>query len=156
MRSYTRSDIDRLRHEVHSLVSRGVVLSSDDARLMQELGVRLHDGHVPQKVEHWHPYGFTQVLHPEAEILALAVNGDRDNLVILPGSDRRYRLKGLAEGELAVHDDLGQKVHFMRSGIMVESALGITLKGPITVDGNITQTGSISSTGTHHAGGGHT
>lgn len=157
-RSYTRTDIDVLRNEVHNLVSRGVVLSADDARLMQELGVRLQDGHIPKKVEHWHPYGFTQVPHPEAEVIALAVNGDRDHIVVLPGADRRYRLKNLAQGELAVHDDQGQKVHFKRDGIVIQSSQPVTIEAPtINLKGNIVHQGNMTTSGIHtDANGPHT
>ena len=34
-------------------------------------------------------------------------------------SDRRYRLKGLARGEVAVYDDQGQSVTLTRAGIVV-------------------------------------
>jgi len=35
-------------------------------------------------------------------------------------SDRRYRLTGLAEGEVALYDDLGHKVHLAREGIVID------------------------------------
>ncbi len=147
----SRTDARRLQRQVQNMISRGVITDVNDAMMMQLNSVRLEDGHRPTQVEHWHPYGMTFHPHAEAEVLAFALKGNRDHVVIMPGADRRYRLKNLAEGELAVHDDQGQKVHFLRGGILVESALGITLKGPVTVLGDITQTGSINSTGVHHA-----
>lgn len=120
MSSITRSDVDRLQREIHNMISRGTLTDINDAMKMQILGVRLQDGHRPSKVEHWHPYGLTFHPHNDAEVLAFALNGDRDHMVILPGADRRYRLKNLAQGELAVHDDQGQKVHFKRNGIVIQ------------------------------------
>lgn len=157
MRNLSRTDLDRIRAEVHNMISRGVITEVDDARLMQSIGLRLQNGHKPTKVEHWHPYGMTYHPHADAEVLAFAVNGDRDHIVALPGADRRYRLKNMAQGELAIHDDQGQKVHFTRGGVMVESALGITIKGPLRIEGNITHVGNMTTSGTHtDANGPHT
>ena len=39
-----------------------------------------------------------------------------------PLSDRRYRLKGLQTGEVAVYDDQGQSVTLTREGIVVDGA----------------------------------
>ncbi len=42
-------------------------------------------------------------------------------------SDRRYRLKGLQTGEVAVYDDQGQSVTLTREGIVVDGAETSTL-----------------------------
>ena len=51
--------------------------------------------------------------------------------------DRRYRLRGLAGGEVAIYDDQGQKVHIKRNGIVAEAA-NIYLKsaGVIRIEGD--------------------
>lgn len=149
VRSMSRTDLDRVRAEVHNMISRGVITDVDDGKLMQSLGIKLQNGHRPTKVEHWHPYGMTYHPHTDAEVLAFALNGDRDHIVVLPGADRRYRLKNLAQGEFAVHDDQGQKVHFTRDAVVVESAKGIVLKGPVRIEGNITHIGNMTTSGIH-------
>jgi phage gp45-like len=59
--------------------------------------------------------------------------------------DRRYRLTGLAKGEVALYDDLGSKIHLQRDGnILVQCATKVTLDVPdIHATGNITADGEI-------------
>ncbi|EFC1638085.1 hypothetical protein FA847_24090 [Escherichia coli] len=49
-------------------------------------------------------------------------DGDRSHAVVVTVSDRRYRLKGLQTGEVAVYDDQGQSVTLTREGIVVDGA----------------------------------
>jgi phage baseplate assembly protein V len=156
-----RSDSHKQEMLIRNLVARGVVTKSDASQKMQTLDLRLENGQRPTKVEHWERFGFTYRPKAGAEVLAFAVNGNRDHLVVTDAADRRYRVTNMEEGELAVHDDQGQVVHFKRGGIHVKSGLGvtiecaagITLKGPITIEGDITQQGGITSTGVHAASG---
>lgn len=155
--SYSRADVRMLQRRVQNMISRGVVANVDDALKMQLLGVELEDGFKATKVEHVHPYGISYHPHAGAEVIAFALGGNRDHLMILPSADRRHRLNNLAPGEMAVHDDQGQKVHFTRGGLVVESAKGITIKGPLRIEGDITHLGSMTTTGTHvDANGPHT
>jgi phage baseplate assembly protein V len=154
----TRHDVRQLQRRVQAMIQRGTVKTVDDALKMQLLDLDMHAGFAPTKVEHWHPYGFTMVPHAGAEVLASALGGNQDHMVIFGTADRRYRLIGLAGGEVAVHDDQGQKVHFKRDGIHVLSTKPVTieapnihLKGAVQVTGNITQQGGITSTGAHQA-----
>ena len=52
--------------------------------------------------------------------------------------DRRYRLVGLAGGEVAIYDDLGQKVRLKRNGIHAHSPLNILLRtdGVLRLEGD--------------------
>lgn len=163
-----RFDVRRTESLVRSLVARGVVTEVDASAKMQSLGIRLESGHRPSRVEHWERYGLTAHPHAGAEVLALAVNGNRDHVAVLDAADRRYRVLDLAAGEVAVYDDQGQKVVLTRSGVVVDTpkaatikagepvtieAPGIHLKGAVQVTGDITQTGKITSTGPHIASG---
>lgn len=157
--SLNRSDAHKQEMLIRSLVQRGVVDRVDASQKMQTLNVSLRSGHKPKKVEHWERYGITYHPNEGAEVIAAAIGGSQDHLVVLDVADRRHRPTGLKAGELAVHDDQGQIVHFTRDGIVVKSgkgvtiecAAGITLKGPITIEGDITQQGGISSSGAHQA-----
>lgn len=155
---YTRVDEQQLMERVQTMISRGEVRTVNDALKMQLLDVRLEDGYKPSKVEHWHPYGFSHHPKSRAEVLALALGGNRDHMVIIGTADRRYRVREMAAGEVAVHDDQGQVVHFKRDRILVKSSKPVTieaptieLKGEVRVTGDIIQTGSITSTGVHDA-----
>ncbi len=53
--------------------------------------------------------------------MVLALGGRSNNYVVIKCDDRRYRLSGLAEGEVALYDDQGQKVVLYRDRIEVEA-----------------------------------
>lgn len=128
--NFTRIDVRALQRRVQSMIDRGVVTSVDDALMMQTLDVELKSGFKPTKLEHWHPYGMSYHPHAGAEVLAFALGGNPDHVVIMPGADRRYRIKNMQQGEFAVHDDLGQVVHFKRDGLHMKSPMKVTVECP--------------------------
>ncbi|SDK32309.1 phage baseplate assembly protein V [Billgrantia gudaonensis] len=103
------------------LISRAVVARSDSARGMQRLQLDLLRDET-RDVEHHEPYGLTARPKRGAEAIAAAIGGARGHLVALVVGDRRYRLKGLKEGEVALYDDLGHKVYLTRQGIVIDGA----------------------------------
>ena len=105
-----------------NLFARGRVAAVKASTRMQTLQVELLAGEVKDRLEHFEPYGFTSCPHPGAEAAAAFLDGDRSHGIVLVVADRRYRLTTLAEGEMAIHDDLGQKVHLTRAGIVVKGA----------------------------------
>lgn len=130
---------------ISNMLARGSVTLADSSKKMQLLQVKLLAGETRDNIEHFEPYGFTSNPHPGAEPLAAFLGGDRSHGVVLVVADRRYRLVGLAEGEAALYDDQGQKVHLTRMGIVISGAAK-----PITIqnftDLNITGTGTINQT----------
>lgn len=152
-----RASIVSLERRIKGMLMRGTVTKTNDAKKLQTLDLSITRFFKPTDIEHFHPFGFTH--HPKkgSEVLVAALGGNPDHLIALPVVDRRYRIKNMAEGEIAVHDDQGQVVHFKRDGIHVESAQGVTIKcaagitidGPLTVKGNITQTGDFNQQGIH-------
>lgn len=98
------------------MLARGVVKLTDDAPMMRTVQCEFLPGDVREGLEHMEPYGWTSRVHPDAEAVAGFFNGDRSHGVVLVTPDRRYRLH-VEEGEVAIFDDLGQKVHLKRDGI---------------------------------------
>ena len=47
---------------------------------------------------------------------------DSSHAVAVTVSDRRYRIRSLKQGEVAIYDDLGQSVTLTRTGIVVNGA----------------------------------
>lgn len=114
-----------LATRIANLFARGRVRSVNAAGKMQVLQLDLLAGETKDRLEHMEPYGFTS--HPKAgaEAAAAFLDGDRSHGIVLVVADRRYRLTDLAEGEVAISDDLGQKVHITRDGIVIQSALKV-------------------------------
>ena len=96
----------------------------------QELQVIAHGGEVLDRVKAILPYGFTHHPIPGSEVVILALGGSASNTVAVVVGGRVWRLKALAEGEGALHDDPGQNGYLKRSGIVVESPLNILIKTP--------------------------
>ena len=128
----------RLMARVRGMVSRAVVNLVNDAARLQALQVTLVADQVSDDAEHFQHYGFTSVPHAGAEGIALAVGGSTGHTVVINVDDRRYRLKGLADGEVALYDDIGHQVHLTRDGIVIDGAghdLAIVNAPLVTHDG---------------------
>ncbi|MDH1499349.1 phage baseplate assembly protein V [Comamonas terrigena] len=99
---------------LQNMVSRCTVALATAMRKMQALQIRLTAGEVKDDVEHMEPYGYTSNPHPGAEGIAVFPGGDRSHGVVVVVADRRFRLKGLKPGEVALYTDEGDKIHFER------------------------------------------
>lgn len=113
-----RSMANRMRR----MATRVVLKLVDDGPKMQSHQVEAYDGLVRDKVEHFQNYGFTSVPFAGAEGVGLSIGGSTNHMVVLNVDDRRYRMKGLEDGEVAIYDDQGQSVHLTREGIVVKGA----------------------------------
>lgn len=102
-----------------NLVARCTVKIVSTLSKQQRLQIGLLAGETKSDIEHMEPYGFTSCPHDGAQGLAIFLGGDRSHGVVVVVGDRRFRLTGLEAGEVALHDDQGQKVHLTRSGIVV-------------------------------------
>jgi phage baseplate assembly protein V len=147
-----------LARRLQNLVARGVVVLSDASRKLQTLQIKLLADEVADGSEHFEPYGYTARPHPGAEHVTIFVDGDRSHPLTIVVADRRYRLTALAEGEVAIYDDQGQKVHLTRTGIVVDAGgKAITFQNATSVAfngvGSITHDGvNIGKTHRHPAG----
>lgn len=77
--------------------------------------------------EYLQHYGYTSRPLEGAEAVIIR---DGNHIVMIASDDRRYRIK-LEAGEVALYDDLNQKVHLTRTGIEVESPAKITATAPL-------------------------
>jgi len=146
MRQFSRL-LDPLRRRLRLMITRGVVKLVSDGLKMQELQLTALAGEVLDGVERVQNYGITSHPHAGAEAVVLNVGGVRSHAVVIAVDDRRYRLKSLAAGEVALYDDLGQMVKLSRSGIVTAAPLGHTHNGNLAVNGNQTITGTLTVNG---------
>ena len=97
-----------------TLIARCTVALANAGRKLQTLQIRMLAGELKDDVEHLEPYGYTSCPQSGAEGVALFAGGDRSHGVVIVISDRRFRLKGLKPGEVALYTDEGDKIHFER------------------------------------------
>lgn len=137
---------------VRMMFGRGVLRAVTDTGPRQQVQVELLKDELRDGLEHMQNYGFTS--HPLGGDCAVAFNGgNREQGIVLVIDDRRYRIPLLA-GEVAIYDDLGNKIELLREMVKVTAvqhvevvAPTIKLIGDLDVVGNITTTGTITNNG---------
>ena len=156
-----------LARRVKLMARRAVVQLVYDDPKMQELQLAIFAGEVHDQVERFEDYGLTSHPHPGAEALVLALGGDTGHSVVVKVGDRRYRVTGLAAGEVCLYDDQGQKIHLKRGKAIeisgcdtldasvatkatidcpdTETTGNLSVGGDLTVSGTASVTGALSS-----------
>lgn len=119
-----------LEGRVRGMVARAIVRLVDDARQAQELQLELLADESQDAVERFQNYGLTSVPHAGAEALVVFAGGLRSHGVVLAVEDRRYRLTGLEEGEVALFDDLGNIIKLGRERIDVTAVTELRVEAP--------------------------
>lgn len=160
MRGLQRA-MNPIRQRLASMFSRAVVLLVQDTLKLQGLQISLLADEVRDDVERFQNYGFTSHPLPGAEAVAASVAGNRDHVLVIAVDDRRYRLRGLAAGEVAIYSDEGDKVVLKRGGVievtaatklrlvtpLVECTGALHAVGNITSDANITAAANVADQG---------
>lgn len=137
---------------LRNLVARAVLALVDDARKLQAAQVDMLDGESRADVERFQQYGFTSVPEPGAEAVMLAVGGSRSHMVAIAVDDRRYRKRGLKEGEVCLYSKFGDYVLLKDDGtIEVKASNKVLVDAPdvhctnnLHVRGNIICDGMVS------------
>jgi len=120
----------RLQASVATRIVRGVLKLVNDAPALQELQAALLRGEVADGLERFQQYGLTSHPHPDAEVLVLRLGAGADHGIVIAVDDRRYRLTGLEQGEVALYDDEGSYVKLRRGGLAtVHAPNGLSLEG---------------------------
>ena len=121
-----------IRDRLAMMVGRGVLAALEaDGGLMKASVVGIDDEVLGER-DYVLDYGVSTRPHPGAEALMLFLAGLRSNGMVVRLYDRRYTLM-LQYGEVAIHDDLGQKVHLTRDGIVATSPLHVTVEAGETL-----------------------
>lgn len=152
-----------LRHEAlrrRNMIARCRISLVDDTTKRQSLQAETFKEWFRGKIERVQQYGFTSKPFIDAEGVVLFPSGDHSHGLCIAVDDRRYRLTGLADGEVAIFDDQNQSVHLRRDGIYISSALQVVIDTPqtlitgdVAVDGEVYVQGNISSDGDVNASG---
>lgn len=112
-----------LKRRVMLMISRAVIKIVNDAEGIQKVQAVGYGDELLENVERFQEYGLTSRPKGNAEAVVAAVAGGRSHTIVIAVDDRRFRLRNLEAGEVALYDDLGQKVHLKRDGIYVETPM---------------------------------
>ena len=141
-----RKMMEPMARRVRLMIGRGVITMVNDATKEQTVQITLLNGEVLDGVERYQQYGLSTVPLARAEGIFVSFGGNRNHSVVIASGDRRYRLTGLEAGEVALHDDLGQKVHLKRDRtievetdtLLVKAATMVRMETPrIEVTGEV-------------------
>ena len=103
-------------HAYRGMIARAVQRSSNDNGGSQTANVEVHRHIDRTGVEIITPFGFASRSPAGGEMIVLAVGGDQGDLAGLPTSSPAHRLGGLEEGEAAMHNLKGDRVHVKADG----------------------------------------
>lgn len=136
-----------LSRRVRLMVARSIVRLVSDSDGIQTLQLSILRGETQNEVERFQNYGMTSVPLSGAEAAVVFVGGNRDHGLVIAVDDRRYRVKGLADGEVCVYTDEdsgenGHRIHLKRGGIVeVKCTTAVVTAGEnatVSAGGNIT------------------
>lgn len=127
-----RRMIAPLQTRIANMVSRAVLSRVDDSKRMQIVQLSILDDEVHDDIERFQNYGFTSVPQEGAEAAVIFVGGGRDHGLAVAVDDRRYRVKGLQDGEVAVYSDQGDKIVIKRGGtIEITASTKVVISTPL-------------------------
>ena len=107
-----------LARRIRLALGRGIIRLVNDSSGIQELQISLMANETRSNIERFQEYGFTSCPHPGAEAAVMFIGGNRDHGIAIAVDDRRYRLKGLESGEVAIYTDEGDKIVLKRGNHM--------------------------------------
>lgn len=141
-----------LARRVDNMVARAVLRRADDSTNTQLLQLEILDGETREGIERFQEYGFTSVPRDGAEVAVVFVGGRRDHGLAIGVEDRRFRVVGLEEGEVAVYNDTGAKIVFKANGdveITPKAGQKLKIASDADVSGELTANGIPLSAHTH-------
>lgn len=115
-------------------VARGIVRLVTDGGGLQLIQVGLMANETRANVERMQEYGFTSVPLPGAEAAVIFVGGERGHGLVIAVDDKRYRLKGLQGGEVAIYTDEGDSIILKRGNNIEVNTLTLNINAPIGVN----------------------
>ncbi|WP_174889470.1 phage baseplate assembly protein V [Candidatus Williamhamiltonella defendens] len=115
-----KNTVALLQRGLSRLWSRVVVQRLINSTASQQVDISLLAGETKNGMEYLEPYGFTSTAHSGAEGVALFLGGDRSHGIVINLADRRYRLKSLKSGEVALYTDEGDSI-VLKRGRLIEA-----------------------------------
>ncbi len=130
---FVKQAVAPLQNAIGGMLARAVVHLMKTDGALQVLQIEMLVGELKDGIEYVEPYGYTSTAPKDGrEAVAAFIQGDRSNGIVLVVANRRYRLKGLKEGEVAIYDDTGQKIVLQRDSILVKSPTKVVIDAPLT------------------------
>jgi phage baseplate assembly protein V len=144
------SMMDRMAGRLLSMIGFGRITATTAlaGKGLRRAQIRFDDAETRDETPMVGLYGFSSRPLPGADAITVFVGGNRAKGIVIATNDARYQIE-LAPGELAVHTDEGDVIHFRRGGIIaVKAATRLTIDTPlITTTGRIEAAGDVVGAG---------
>jgi len=138
-----------LIQKIRRVFSLGVLSRTRVNNKVKFLQVQMGDEFSLDDVEHLESFGFTSKALAGADVVLMSEGGNRGKPVCIMTADRKYRIE-IAEGETAIYNQHGDKVHLkadrtiecvtpvkvLLSTPLVECQEDLTVHGNVQVDGD--------------------
>lgn len=118
---------------IRNVASRGVIKSVSDTNKIQQIQASLLAGELKNGLEHYQGYGFTSVPLNGMETLVVFCGGDRSNGVVVAVGDRKFRLKEMKQGEVAIYTDEGDYIKLARERKIQVNTLHLEVNASETI-----------------------
>jgi hypothetical protein len=156
---------DTLHRAYNAGGSRATISAVDDNPLMQEMAGNFMKGETRSAIEAPQNYGFTSVvrdasksgdgqLNECAEGFVSFMGGNRSFPICTIMDDRRYRLKELQKGDVAMFDYLQHQIHLNTDGVFVTGRTDKKMKFQLNPPPQDQSSSGGASAGTRATGGG--
>ena len=146
--------LTNIKSRVLLMVGRGVLKAVADDTAVQVCQAALLDGELKSGIERAQNYGLTSVPPVGSVATLLFVGGDRSNGIVISAESRKFRLKGLQAGEVALYTDEGDEIRLKRgheiavkTSKFVIDAAEIDLNGAVKVAQTLEVAGNITGKG---------
>ena len=146
--------LTNIKSRVSLMVGRGVLKAVADDAAVQVCQAALLDGELKSGIERAQNYGLTSVPPVGSVATLLFVGGDRSNGIVISAESRKFRLKGLQAGEVALYTDEGDEIRLKRgheiavkTSKFVIDAAEIDLNGAVKVAQTLEVAGNITGKG---------
>lgn len=98
------------------VVGRCILTAVKDSGKIQTTQITVMAGETQDAVERFQEYGFTSVPLKGCEGIAVFIGGNRESAAVIATDDRRYRLKNLSSGDVAIYTNYGNFVKLKSNG----------------------------------------
>ena len=143
--------ISRLWQRLRMLVGRSRVTTVNDSGVIQVLQVQLLEDETKDGMLRVAEYGLVSNPPTGTDAVCLFLAGERTLGVVIGTNNQTFRMRGLASGEVAIHDNQGRSVLLGAGGITIQGAsspIAVATTGDVnvTAGGNVTLTAGTSIT----------
>lgn len=135
-----------IRQRIFLSIARAVVKAINDSTKLQSMQVALLADEVRDCVERFQQYGFTSVPLEGAEAVVIFPGGNRSHGLVINVDDRRYRLKALKGGEVALYTDEGDYIKLCRGNKIEIHTPKAEFSGDVEIKGNTKMSGTLDVT----------